>query len=310
MVLSNSSMSHGFQVNEIAVRGVPVSNPINNELDYLGTLIGLERLPEERNDSYKGRLLDVYVSRANSSYTGLVNGITRELGLEFFSPITITLKPGVPSTVYPRIEFVDNSIFLWRDSYTQDLEMKIDRSDPSLPEYRIQGLVNKINTSLTFQASFTSGQGFKRSDTIVNQSSSKLVQSQVLTSGTRQYLVNRNLDKGSLVFSDRSTFKSEVASFTLVNAPGKYSVDYTNGVIQSFNIPEANSVIQYSYRVNQFSPKASPVIVRPIHGEEFQRVLFNQVPQPNGSTTSGTPTIIGASIINELLSVVPMFWGE
>lgn len=310
MAIGNQSVSHGFNVSEIAFRGVPVATPVFNELDYHGSFLGLQRLPEEKNAEYKQRLLDVYVHRANSSYTGLVNGITRELGLEFFTPIQVTLAAGVDPSWSPRIEFIENLVYIWKDVFTRQLDRVIDRGNPKTASYFIAGLVDAINASDIFDAVVLDSQwNYKRSDNIVNQSSSKLVEAQPLLPSRTNHLGVRFIDKGSVVFSDLGTFRSEVTSLGLVNSPGKYHINYQTGLITSFGLPVDGSVIQYSFRQEIFQPTASPVIIRAVHSPEFQRVMFYQNEQLDGTLTSGTPTDKGASIINELLSVVPMYWG-
>jgi hypothetical protein len=52
-----------------------------NCFDEFGLILGLPRIPGEKNYDYKQRLLDVYTNPANSTYIGLRNGISRELGL-------------------------------------------------------------------------------------------------------------------------------------------------------------------------------------------------------------------------------------
>jgi hypothetical protein len=311
MARSNSLFTHTFTIDSISYRGVPVASPVANEFDYIGTYLGLGRLPEERNDAYKRRLLDVYVHRANSSYTGLVNGITRELGLNFFKPVEITLRDGIDPSWFPRIEFVDNIVYIWKDIFTKELDISINRGDQKQSTYFMTGLVDAINSSSVFDAVLLDpAYAYKRSDTIINQSSSVLIGAQSLLPTKVNHLGQLNIDKGSVVFSDINTFRTEVASKNLVNSFGKYFIDYSLGVIHSFNIPFDGSNIQYSYRTDPFKPSASPVIIRSIHSTEFQQVLFDQLPQPDNETVSAVPTDKGASIINELLSVVPMYWGE
>ena len=60
-----------------------------NCFDEFGLLLSLPRIPGERNREYKARLLDVYTNPANSTYTGLRNGIARELGI---LPSAITIN--------------------------------------------------------------------------------------------------------------------------------------------------------------------------------------------------------------------------
>lgn len=52
-----------------------------NFFDEFGALVGCQRLREENNFNYKKRILDVFKNPANSTKTGLANGIARELDL-------------------------------------------------------------------------------------------------------------------------------------------------------------------------------------------------------------------------------------
>lgn len=52
-----------------------------NFFDEFGALLGCPRLKGEKNFKYKERILDVFKNPANSTKTGLANGIARELGL-------------------------------------------------------------------------------------------------------------------------------------------------------------------------------------------------------------------------------------
>ena len=311
MTAGFNTISHSFEVADVSIRGIPVPNPVFNEFDYFGTLLGLKRLPEEKNDSYKTRLLDVFTHRASSTYTGLVNGITRELGLTLFKPITISVRTDIDPTWSPRIEFVDNIVYIWKDIATKLLDKTIDRATPGTEAYFIGGLVDAINSSTVFTAVLNdSDYEWQRSDCIVNQSSSKLVQQQPLLSSRSNFLGLGNIDKTSVVFSDVLTFRTEVSSQSLVTSSGKYYINYKTGIIKSFSVPDAGASILYSYLQEPFIPVASKVIIRPFNTQEFQSVLFNQTIQPDGTTTNATPTALGAEIINELLSVVPMYWGE
>jgi hypothetical protein len=54
-----------------------------NCFDEFGLLLGLPRILGEKNKDYKERLLDVYANPANSTYSGLRYGVSRELGLSY-----------------------------------------------------------------------------------------------------------------------------------------------------------------------------------------------------------------------------------
>lgn len=67
---------------------------VTNVFDEFGYALDLERLPEETNENYRNRLLDVNVRRGAPQYSGLLNSINRELDLEQIDSALI-LTPGV-----------------------------------------------------------------------------------------------------------------------------------------------------------------------------------------------------------------------
>jgi len=309
--MTESLIGHEFEVSGIAIKGTPVASSVFNELDSHGVALNLPRLPLERNDAYKKRLLDVFARRASSTYIGLLNAMTRELGLEYSKPITIELDSATPTNIQPVIEFIENKVFIYSNKATSTLEMEINRSTPGVEGYWLGDLVNKINTeSAYFNLTLASGQEpFTRSDTIINQSSSKIVNNFLLRDSNIQVLPNQNIEKNSLVFTDRLAFNKEVNTEVEVTAQGCYFVDYVNGVIKTFSVPPEGVRARYNFHETSFSPVASPVIIRDLQSEIFKELLFSQTVNYDGSQTSGIPTDLGALIINELMSVYPMYFG-
>ena len=53
-----------------------------NCFDELGMLVSLDRNTAEKNKAYKKRILDVYVNPGSSTHQGLINAISREIGIE------------------------------------------------------------------------------------------------------------------------------------------------------------------------------------------------------------------------------------
>jgi hypothetical protein len=60
--------------------------------DEIGMLFDLTRIPGEKLFEYKKRILESSTKVANSSYTGLINGINRELGLKQEEVVSIDFK--------------------------------------------------------------------------------------------------------------------------------------------------------------------------------------------------------------------------
>lgn len=300
---------HSFTINEISYRGVPRRQSVYNEFDSFGSLLGLERLPGERNKAYKKRLLDVFSRRASATYLGLLNGITRELGLDWYKPITVTVAGGHPATQTPAIVFEESRVYIYSD-YPNTVELEINRSDEAADEYLLKHLVDRINTeSAVFTVALDTDYQDTRSDCIINQSSVKEAGTTPLTTSHVQTLGVQNIIPGSVEMSDRVTFFRRVNTLGEVTVAGDYHVDYDNGVITSFQSPPEGSTINFKYNLLPFEPIASPVVLRAIQSDDFQRVMFQQVFDDLGDATSGIPTSLGAEIINELLSVVPMYWG-
>ena len=59
----------------------PAPIVIRTSLDEHGSLLDVARIPGESLSDYSSRLFDAYANRASSTYSGLLNGINRELGL-------------------------------------------------------------------------------------------------------------------------------------------------------------------------------------------------------------------------------------
>lgn len=79
-----------------------------NFFDEFGMLFSCTRMYGERNLEYKERLMDTFKNKANSSTTGLINGIARDLGLRK----TITILDGSKPTLLKDPMIVLNQILI------------------------------------------------------------------------------------------------------------------------------------------------------------------------------------------------------
>ena len=78
---TEAATSRAVEANIYLIVSTPEVFNVWNSFDEFGLLLALPRIPGEKNAAYKTRLLDVYANPANSTYVGLKNGISRELGL-------------------------------------------------------------------------------------------------------------------------------------------------------------------------------------------------------------------------------------
>ncbi len=287
--------------------------PVFNELDDFGLLLGLPRLPSERNPAYKQRLLGVFAQRASSVYRGLINGITRELGLELFDAIRIIPleSGGVFLATNPAVMFNETKVFLYEDFENNILDRTIDRFDQDGIAFFLIDLVAAINASAFFSASIETGvDTHTRSMTILNQSSHIFVSEEVVQISTRLELENTNIVAGSIFFSDRIIFETQVDTEAEVDTKGEFFVDHKKGLVVVFDTPTPDITVRYQHLRSPMICKASPVIIHNMQDDDFKVKLFEQVLTDAGTFDNGLVTSLGADIINELLSVFPLNWGE
>ena len=283
-------------------------HPVFNELDRQGLVLGLKRLPNERNAEYKQRLLNVFVDRSSCNYRGLINGITRKLGLSFTKEFTIIPKD---TTNYPNaaIFFKDIRCCIYRDYYnTPDTIEEIDRWDLKVDGgYTIQDLKDRIESYPYFKVILEEDTDLsKRSMLIYNQESVKTEDRESLVGkGTVINLKNTNLFQKS-EYINSSNLYERITDTGATLKSNQYRINYITGKIECGSIPAPQSFIRYEYRNDKLEIFSSPVFINNLQSEEISKKMFQQVLQSDGTSyENGAPTVFGADVINELLSVYP-----
>lgn len=294
--------------------GPTTKQSVFNELDEIGLLVGQARLPGERNAEYKQRIARVFSERANSTYQGLINGITRDLGLELYDAIEI--EPVVVSGVFlatnPDVVINESFVYLYNNVElgASGLDRTIDRADKLGDAYIVQDLISEINESPYFTATILDADPYDRSLTILNQKSRINIPEELVPSSNRFSLQNSNTISGTVFFSDRTTFETEVFSENAVTEAGQYFVDYKKGIIQVFDMAVPNTTVRYEYLQIPLTCRASAVIIRNMQDQDFKVKMFTQVLADDGTLVNGLVAPLGANLINDLLSVFPGYWGE
>ena len=295
------------------ITGVPQGKTTWNQFDEQGSLVSLQRLPEEDNVSYKRRIMDVFVHRANSSYRGLIYGITRELGLSLYQPLIINPKKGNDDSFLapdPLIKFDGINVYLFSDYANDSLDWQIDRYAPGGNYEHLKRLVDLVNTTVYFEASLTDiDYSFKRSMVVLNQSNRIMVPSEGIPVSTSFRLAHQFIVPGSLVFIGTSTPSTEVDSIGDMNRHGTFWINYRKGIVKTYSQFGIGSSVRYQYTDYSFKPFASDVILNDINSDNFRSKLFQQVLQDNLTFADGLLTELGTDYVNELLSVYPLYFG-
>ena len=154
--------------------GTPVPSNSFNQFDEHGLILSLNRLKEETNWEYRRRLFDVFANRANATYRGMVNGITRELGLSLYDAIQVNPKTSISTGKFfapdPYIKFDGVWLYLYSDYANDVLDYKIDRYAPGMNYEYLGQLVDFINETTYFEAFVMKGVNpYTRSMQILNQ---------------------------------------------------------------------------------------------------------------------------------------------
>jgi len=312
-----------YLVNQINVEGLadsvgtPTIKNAFNQFDEHGLVVNLSRLAGEKNWEFKQRIQDVFVHQANSSYRGLIYGITRELGLELFYPITINpkLDPATGDFLAsdPYIKFEGAYLYLYSDYANDILEWKIDRWMPGGNYEHLGNLINAVNSSSFFEAGAMPGIDlYTKSMTILNQSCRLHSGTEDVPLSTKWRLLHEHIIPGTLTFSQSgsaSELDIEVSSLVDLDSTGEYYVDYVKGIVETCNPPERGTFVRYQYTDYLFKPVASPVILNSLTSEDFKVKMFEQILQDDGTYAHGLPTELGVDLINELYSTVPLYWG-
>jgi hypothetical protein len=308
---SSGSLKLSFNIDRIDFVNTPAPRNIFNQFDELGLIIGLPRLTGEKNIDYKRRLFDVYRHKASSTYTGLINGITREFGSEMAKSVVIRARRDLGGSTIganPVIELSGPQVLIWKDKRVDTTPYKIiDRFNMT-----IWDLIVQIDNTPYFSAALYNGDinKFDRAMTLINVSSLRTQFFESIPSTTRFYLKNSNVLNNSWFWTDDLAFKTKVASAELVLSEGQYYLDKTTGLVTTFTSPEPASSVRYQYITDPLEVFASPIILHNIQSESFKKVMFDQILQDDGTYTHGMLTQLGADLVNELISVYPMYYGE
>ncbi len=82
LIDANKTAPYDYMIIDGATHYDMILHHIWNAFDEFALLLGLQRLYGERNTQFKDRILDVFTNPGNSTKDGLLNAISRELGID------------------------------------------------------------------------------------------------------------------------------------------------------------------------------------------------------------------------------------
>lgn len=315
MTLGYKTIGFTFSVEtptEVTV--TPQRQNVVNTFDLIGDLLTTPRLKEESNASYKQRLMDVNVHPGSPAYDGVVNNLTREFGYTRAHALTITLNTtsaGDYVADSPRVDFLANRVILysdWRPDGTAIIDKEIDIYSPGDAGYTLEGLVSEINSSTCFTASIASGARTNMPSTnLIRKTSDNIVFGDPIEGDKQTNLSGELIVLDSLIFSDKTIFDTETSSAPAIT--GEYQVDYTNGIITTYDLPSGTEEVSYHYSSFPLEVDYSSIKVYTLQDDDFVDELFIQETAESGDIINTLPNTEGSEIFHQLFKETKVFWG-
>lgn len=335
--------------------GTPQRQRIKNDLDAQGTFLDLPRLAEESNHNYFKRLQSVIPLRGGPDHDGLVNGIARELGLD--NKIGIIISPVSAGTAYsapsPHVEITATHINLYSE-YVSPTDNTIDKSIDIFNHgdgYLVGDVISEIQSSEFFVADLGADMtGSEKSNGLFPGSSSTVVNREWVPANTFFYLKNSDVLPGSLYFTEKNVFQTELSTFRAVNLaqadpnrsffqsgfsgtdfdfdptatgltltwaitdlvtrPGEYFVDYENGTVIVKTSASGRGTCRYLFRDFPWYVRWSPVVVYSLRDENYKDEIFEVETMLDNSTKQGLAASEGVQVLTQVFERSPCLWGE
>jgi len=191
--------------------------------------------------------------------------------------------------------------------------LQINRFTPGGNYESLERLVEGINDNSNYFTGVIRDTDYNltKSMTILNQSNRQTVVFERIPASTKFKLKNTNIVPGTIFFMNRTCYRTLMDSESDVIAPGQFYVNHADGVVVSYSVPTIGDSVRYQYGVFPFYPVASPIILHDVSSENFRHIaMFAERITDAGDRVNGLPTELGTDIINELMSVKPMYWGS
>ena len=287
----------------------PVRFDIPTGLDETGLMLGLNRLPDEDLATYRRRLLLETTERSGPTEHEFIRSIGRKVG-QFDEPVfevdVIRDANGDPLAPDPYIEVTSTHIRAYSDwtNLTLDIELNlVSRTDA----YFLREVYTALNASAFFDVTIVDvDYEFKRSDRLRFDNTERFMRVEYFLESSSNNLKH---DLVRAIYPEATDhFIEEVATLLLVDAVGKYYVDYLNGVI--FTYEYVSGMLSYSYKEFPYRLFWQPVRPWPYKdSDKDYRMKDLMVADGTGVEEPLLLNSEGARIANVVLGVHPLGWG-
>ncbi len=311
--------------------GVPQRQEFRNDLDAQGTFLDLPRLPAESNHNYFKRLQSVIPLRGGPDHDGLVHGITRDFGLDEKIGIKISpvLSGGKWLAPSPHVDITATAINLY-SSYVDSSDNTLDRSIDIFNHgngYLIEDVISLIQSSEFFVAETGPGMtGKEKSNGLFPGASVTVINKEWVPASTYFSLQQADIIPGSLYFTEKDIFASEVSNAIassnsggltltwavseLVTREGTYYVDYDSGLVSVKTSATGRGTCRYIYRRFPWYVRWSPVVVYSLRDEFYRDEVFETETMLDNVARRSLVSSEGREVYTQIFDRSPCLWGK
>lgn len=227
------------------------------DLDDIGSMLSMERLPNEDNTSFRERILKQSILSGNSSEEGFQFVANNELGFE--SKVIAQIECTNTSLEAPEIIVSPTKIQIYNRLVSEeDYSLATSLSFFHRDYTSLVALATAIDSLDNF--SFTildSSLSYVPSQWLISARMQKSSR-ETIPSGTIVHQFEYgNLIPGSVIVPFSSVLRLEVGSLADITKEGDYFIDYQEGVLVSYQPIASNSKVYYRYFENPLSVRIS-----------------------------------------------------
>lgn len=237
-----------------------------NAFDEIGLLVGLSRLFGETNEKFKERILDVFKNPANSTASGIKNGLARELGLSkseiqvnYLSDHafldTLTNKDGTPTKrLISYAKQINETLKFTYDEMNFGEAYWYSLEQDNLGIYYLPHIWD-VDTTVLPDSFFQSGVGADEDLLVhppIEQENKRTFKAYI---GLMGFYENAEELYPEISFRYKIYAKGKVPDKSYKEQPFKYTIEASELVQQPFQI-KGEQEFDYNHRIDFFDPNA------------------------------------------------------
>lgn len=287
----------------------PTKHKLWTNLDELGaSSFSMVRYTHESLRDYRARLLLEARDPAGPTQRQFISSVSRQVALQDVPVFTISLvmEDDLPVALDPMVEITSTRLRAYNNYGEDELSVEIDFLD------REDGLVladvyDAFVGNDYFELDILDDLYEDRLSRYCRYGSTRAHRDQHLLLESRENkLPHQNI---RAIYPERSPmFKVEVETLDDVLETGDFYVDYVSGIV--FTKDPALGTLSYSYNEFPYTVWWSAVHAWPMNDPDRQYLHKDSVIGDDGLSTQLLLSDAGVQVVNELLEVHPLTWGE